>query len=124
MVVGKRRGGWQGTLDWLFSSAHRSIRWCRSWTHSSGVRLVEGSVGPINIVRGVSVSLKEIVQLLIRLVGNDIKIKFLLDKPNGSSLRFDNGLMIKSFGKWPLTSLEEGIAREVEAFRRGEGGRH
>jgi nucleoside-diphosphate-sugar epimerase len=86
--------------------------------------LVEGSVGPINIVRGVSVSLKEIVQLLIRLVGNDIKIKFLLDKPNGSSLRFDNGLMIKSFGKWPLTSLEEGIAREVEAFRRGEGGRH
>lgn len=84
--------------------------------------LVEGSVGPINIVRGESVSLKEIAQLLIRLAGNDIQTDFLHDKPNGISLRFDNRLMIKALGKWPLTSLEEGLAREVDAFRMEKDG--
>ena len=84
------------------------------------VALVEGNIGAINIVRGESVTLKEIVQLLIRLVGSNKKINFLTDKPNGNSLRFDNGRMTKLLGNWPMTSLEEGLAAEVEAFRRLE----
>lgn len=84
--------------------------------------LVEGCVGPVNIVRGESVSLKEIVQLLIRLVGNKNETEFLQDKPNGNSLRFDNDLMSKLLGNWSMTSLEEGLATEVDALRRGENG--
>jgi UDP-glucose 4-epimerase len=80
--------------------------------------LVEGNVGPINIVRGESVTLKEIVQLLIRLVGCNKGINFFPDKPNVNSLRFDNGLMIKLLGNFSMTSLEEGLAAEVSAFRR------
>ena len=80
--------------------------------------LVEGDVGPINIVRGESVTLKEIVQLLICLVGNNTGINFLSDKPNGNSLRFDNGRMTKLLGNWSMTSLKEGLASEVDAFRR------
>lgn len=79
---------------------------------------IKGDIGPINIVHGESVTLKEIVQLLIRLVGDDKHINFLADKPNGNSLRFDNGLMTKLLGNWHMTSLEEGLAAEVEAFRR------
>lgn len=82
--------------------------------------LVEGNIEPMNIVRGESVTLKEIVQCLIRLVGNNRGINFLPDKPNGNSLRFDNGQMTKLLGNWPKTSLEEGLAAEVEAFRRME----
>lgn len=80
--------------------------------------LVEGNIDTINIVRGESVTLKEIVQLLIRLVGSNIRIKFLLDKPNGTSLRFDSGRMTKLLGNWPMTALEEGLAAEVGAFKR------
>jgi len=79
--------------------------------------LIEGSIGPINIVRGESITLKEVVQLLMRLVGSNKGINFLQDKPNGNSLRFDNSVMTKSLGHWPMTRLEEGLVAEVEAFR-------
>lgn len=80
--------------------------------------LAPGIIGPINVVRGESVALRDIVQLLIRFVGSDLHINFLTEKPNGTSLRFDNDLMIKSLGQWSMTGLEEGLAAEVEAFRR------
>lgn len=80
--------------------------------------LAEGNIKPVNIVRGESVTLKEIVQLLIRLADSNKEIDFLFDKPNGSSLRFDNGLMVKLLGNWPMTALEEGLAAEVDSFRK------
>lgn len=85
--------------------------------------LVEGNIGPVNIVRGESVTLKEIVRLLIRLVGSDLEIEFLSEKPNGTSLRFDNGQMSMLLGEWSKTALEEGLAAEIDAFRRMEHGR-
>lgn len=80
--------------------------------------LMKGSLGPVNIVRGESVMLKEIVQILISLVGNNIKMNLLPDKPNGNSLRFDNRLMSELLGSWSMTRLEDGLAAEVDAFRR------
>jgi UDP-glucose 4-epimerase len=79
--------------------------------------LVEGNIGPVNIVRGLSVSLKEIVQRLIKVVGCKQEINFLSDKPNGKSLCFDNGLMERLLGSWPKTELEHGLEAEVAAFR-------
>lgn len=79
---------------------------------------IEGNIGPINIVRGESVTLKEIVQLLIRLAGCNIQIEFLPNKPNGNSLRFDNSQMTRLLGIWPMTNLESGLAAEIDAFRR------
>ena len=78
---------------------------------------VEGSVGPLNIVRGQSVTLKEIVQSLIRVTGSGKSIELMRDKPNGHSLQFNNGAMIRLLGEWRMTSLNEGLAAEVDAFR-------
>lgn len=80
----------------------------------------QGNVGPLNVVRGESVTIKDVAQLLMRIVGSNKGINFLLDRPNGGSLLFDNSLMVRTLGGWPMTSLEEGLASEVEAFRRGE----
>ena len=77
----------------------------------------EGSVGPVNIVRSESASLKEVVSLLIRLMKSDKKIEFLRDKPNGASFRFDSTLMEKLLGNWPKVGLEQGLAVEVASFR-------
>lgn len=80
--------------------------------------LVDGDLDPVNIVRGESIMLKEIVQLLIRLVGGNIGIDFLTDKPNGNSLRFDNKRMKELLGIWSMTSLEDGLAAEIESLRK------
>jgi nucleoside-diphosphate-sugar epimerase len=80
--------------------------------------LVVGNIEPINIVRGESATLKEIVQLLIRLFNSKKEISFLPDKPNGNSLRFDNDLMTKILGSWSMIDLAEGLTAEVDAFRR------
>lgn len=82
--------------------------------------LIEDTIEPVNIVRGVSVTLKEIVQCLTRLAGGRQEIIFLSDKPNGNSLRFDNGRMMKLLGNWDMTDLEAGLAEEMHAFRRLE----
>ncbi len=80
--------------------------------------LVEGSCGPINVVRGISVSMKDVVQLLLRLVESDKEIIFLPDRPNGDSLRFDNGLMAAALGNCAMTDLTDGLAAEIAGFRR------
>ena len=85
--------------------------------------IIEENIKPVNIVRGESVSLKEIVQILTQIVGDKQEINFLLDKPNGNSMRFNNGRMMKLFGSWLTTDLEEGLAAEVDAFRRAENER-
>lgn len=85
--------------------------------------LIEENLEPVNIVSGTSVTLKEIVQHLIRLVGSNQSINFLSDKPNGNSLSFDNRLMKKLLGNWMMVDLETGLKAEVGEFRRVENGR-
>ncbi len=79
--------------------------------------LAEGNIEPVNIVRGESVTLKEIVLLLIRLAGSKKEIIFLSDKPNGNSLRFDNALMTQLLGNWLNTTLKDGLLVEMNAFQ-------
>jgi len=81
----------------------------------------ESSVGPVNIVSGTSVTLKSVMQVIQNIIGNGIRAEYLLDKPSGVSLRFDASLMKKIFGDWPMTTLEEGLKEEVEAFTREQG---
>lgn len=79
--------------------------------------LVEGNIEPVNIVRGESVTLKEIVQCLMLLTQSKQEINFLSDRSEGNSLRFDNRLMKKLLGDWPMIDLEVGLAAEVGAFK-------
>jgi nucleoside-diphosphate-sugar epimerase len=82
--------------------------------------LVEGNTGPVNIVRGASVSLKEIVQRLIQVTGSKQEINYLSDAPNGNSLRFDNRLMERLLRSWTKIELEQGLMEEVTSFRLNE----
>jgi nucleoside-diphosphate-sugar epimerase len=78
------------------------------------------SIGPVNIVRGESVSLGEIAKLLIRLTGSNLDIEFLPQEPDGVSLRFDGEMMKNLLGTWELTSLADGLAAEIDAARRAD----
>lgn len=74
-------------------------------------------LGPINIVRGKSVSIKTIAELLITIIGFNGSVEYLSDKPAGYSLRFNNKMMIETLGEWDLVSIEEGLRQEVDYFR-------
>ena len=80
--------------------------------------LISDICAPINVVRGESVSVKELVSLLMSLFEFRRDIEFKLDQPGGESFRFDNAFMKACLGNWPMTSLEKGLSVEVEAFRR------
>lgn len=71
-------------------------------------------VGPINIVRGTSRPIRDIVEMLANLTGFRGPIQFRSDRPGGPSLRFDNRRMRETLGIWNLVSLEDGLKQEVE----------
>jgi nucleoside-diphosphate-sugar epimerase len=71
-------------------------------------------IGPLNVVRGASRPIREVVDILVRLTGFQNRVQFHTDRPAGASCRFDNRLMREVLGVWPLVSLEEGLKREVD----------
>ena len=79
--------------------------------------LKEQLPGPINIVRGSSRPIRDIVEMLVDIAGFSGNIRFLADRPSGQSLRFDNRGMRESLGVWPYVSLEDGLRREVDYFK-------
>lgn len=76
------------------------------------------NIGPINIVRGESCSIREIVEILIRQTGANVDINFITDKNHGISFRFDNTAMKSELGTWPLVSIHDGLLEEVTSFEK------
>lgn len=72
---------------------------------------------PINIVRGESHSIREIVETLTRITGFSGKIQYKTEMPDGNSFQFDNSRMRQTLGEWSFTSLEDGLKSEVDYFR-------
>ena len=75
------------------------------------------SDGPVNIVRGVSIPIRSVVETLASLTNFRGNIRYLTDKPPGNSLRFDNRKMRVELGDWLAVPLEIGLRREVDYFR-------
>jgi nucleoside-diphosphate-sugar epimerase len=74
-------------------------------------------LGPLNIVRGESSTIRDIAAILCTLTGFGGDIQYLTDKHDGDSLQFNNVKMKKLLGEWNLVSLEEGLEQEVAQFR-------
>lgn len=75
------------------------------------------NIGPVNIVRGESSSIRYIVETLIKICESTVSIHYLEEKPDGYSLRFDNTMMQDTLGNWPLVSLADGLVEEVLVTR-------
>ena len=76
------------------------------------------ALGPVNIVRGASVPIREVVETLVQVMDFRQGINFV-EGPPGRSLRFSNQKMKDAIGEWPLVSLEDGLRREVAYFKSG-----
>lgn len=71
----------------------------------------------INIVRGVSVNIEDVISILIDMTKCGKKIKFIDNSSRNYSLRFDNKLMIDCLGDFCFVPLAEGLKREIEYSR-------
>lgn len=78
--------------------------------------LIDVSANVVNIVCGESVTVKEVVEMLVLSVGKNIKIRYLFEQKNGISQLFDNSRMNSVLGAFSMTSLEKGLADEVLYF--------
>lgn len=78
----------------------------------------DAPLDPINIVRGSSVTVGEVVEALVRLTGFEGRIVTAPGSSPGPSHRFDATGMAQALGTWELVSLEEGLRREIEHLKR------
>jgi UDP-glucose 4-epimerase len=74
-------------------------------------------VGPVNIVRGESVSIRKVVEVLARFVGFHGEITYRTELPAGRHLYFDNSRMTSLLGQWSFVPLEIGLQQEVDTMR-------
>jgi len=75
------------------------------------------SLGPINIVRGESVRIVDILEIVLAACGKSLPVIREERKGSGRSFRFDNRAMFEALGAWELVDLKDGIRREIESFK-------
>ena len=66
---------------------------------------------PINLGSGAGVTIRELVETIVRISGKKLKIVFDSSKPSGDKKRVFDIAQARAIGFTPQVSLEEGIAR-------------
>jgi UDP-glucose 4-epimerase len=73
--------------------------------------------GVINLARGESHSIREIVSTITRLAGYDGPVEQLPDPVDSYSTVFDTSLMTRVLGRWPMIPLTDGLRLEIDYYR-------
>lgn len=71
----------------------------------------------LNIVRGESVSVREIVGTLAELAGISTPIRYRSATVSGRNYFFDNSRMLGTLGSWPFVPLRTGLRNELDAMQ-------
>lgn len=82
---------------------------------------IEYPVEPINIGVGKGISVKELAELIARIVGYAGKLVFDPSKPDGTAYKVMSNERCRKIFRWiPLTKLEDGIRKTYEWYRDGD----
>ena len=74
---------------------------------------------PVNLGTGKEISIKELAELLLRLMHAQLKINWQKEKPSGQPRRcVDPTRAFREFGFKPKISLEEGLQRTIEWYEQ------
>lgn len=74
----------------------------------------------VNVGSGREVSIRELAEMIRSATGCQAEIKWNADKPDGTPRKLCDTALIRSLGWKPEITLEEGIRRTVEDYRREE----
>tara|TARA_Y100000361_G_scaffold147884_1_gene159998 strand:- start:1791 stop:2819 length:1029 start_codon:yes stop_codon:yes gene_type:complete len=104
---------------WGDGSAERDIIHARDVARAA-IHVVENKLySSYNVGRGTGVSIKTLIETLIKVSGKNLAIKYDPTKPKGDSTRTANIDKITGTGFKPLVSLEEGLAETLDWYRTG-----
>lgn len=74
-------------------------------------------IGPVNIVSGNSVSIKEVIECLMTIAERDINLCEHITDDNQRSLVFDNSKMQQEIGEWTNMPFFEGLKEEYRVMK-------
>ena len=100
-------GGEQRDLLYVDDAVEAIVRSCTAALNGTRV---------INVARGVSHSILEIVKTIAALAGYSGAPEQLPRPADAYSTLFDTSLMKRVLGEWPLVSLADGLRREITQF--------
>jgi nucleoside-diphosphate-sugar epimerase len=84
------------------------------------VGMTESPVPPvINVVGAPSVSVREVVELLVELSGSDLSVRYEADLPQAPPFSADVTLLDRVAGPWPRISLRDGLGAEIASMAAG-----
>ena len=72
---------------------------------------------PINLGCGEGISIKELVETIVKVHGENVDIVWDTDKPNGDKIRLMDMTRAKSYGFETKISLEDGIRELMDYYR-------
>ena len=75
----------------------------------------------VNIGVGYDVSIRELAEIVMRVVGLKGEIRFDASKPDGTPRKLMDSSRVLAMGWKPRTSLEQGLALAYESYLREEG---
>tara|TARA_A100001011_G_C14216589_1_gene802322 strand:- start:196 stop:1194 length:999 start_codon:yes stop_codon:yes gene_type:complete len=75
---------------------------------------------PVNLGSGKETSIKEIVEIIKKLVGNDLKIEWDISKPSGDKKRLMDTSRQNEIGAMHKTTLEQGIKETIEWYKKNK----
>jgi GDP-L-fucose synthase len=75
----------------------------------------------VNIGVGHDVSIRELAEIIMRVVGVKGNIRFDASKPDGAPRKLMDSSQLVAMGWRPKTTLEEGLAMAYQSYLRGEG---
>jgi GDP-L-fucose synthase len=72
---------------------------------------------PVNLSSGIPHSIKDVVNVILKHSQRDIPVKWLTEYSSGDNKRLLNMERFNSYGFFPKTSLDTGIARTIEWYK-------
>ena len=75
----------------------------------------------VNIGVGHDVTIRELAEIVMRVVGLKGHIRFDASKPDGTPRKLMDSSRLVGMGWRPKTTLEEGLAMAYQSYLRGEG---
>jgi GDP-L-fucose synthase len=84
------------------------------------LRLIQSTSEPptINIGAGVDLTIRELAETVLRVVGADAELEFDASKPDGTPQKLLDSSRINGLGWKPTTSLEQGLGIAYDEFLR------
>lgn len=106
---------------WGDGSPVRDFIHARDAARGMILAMEKGDGRPVNLGSGTGVTIRQVVDILLKLLPNKPKVIWDTSKPMGDKKRLMDTSRAQSIGFKPAVSLEEGIRETVEWYQQNKG---